>query len=224
MSTTDDAAKSGTITGIVRFEGNVPEAKLLPRVESEPGCNHDGPAYTEYLVVNGDRLQNAVVWVNKGFDPDAVPPVSDAPVVIDQNGCIYTPHVTAVRVGQKLLVRNSDATNHNVHAKPRKAKANGSLNRTHPKGGADQEWTFDTEEIAVKFACDLHPWMNAQVAVVDHPYFAVTGEDGSFRIEGLEPGSYEVRIWHETVGLRPSRAQVEIPADGGGVVDFTYKN
>lgn len=226
---TDDPAKVGTISGVVTFEGTPPAMRPIPGPMNEPGCaHHDETPVQETVVVNDGKLANVVVWVAKGFDESAVMPPPDEPVLLDQHGCIYAPHVVAVREGQTLAVRNSDEATHNVHAKPRIAQVEGGVNRTHQKGAADQEWSFDlagarSEEVAIELVCDLHPWMKAWVAVFGHPYFDVSAEDGTFSIGPLEPGTYELRTWHEE-WTRPKRARVEIPDGGGVVVDFSYED
>ena len=129
----------------------------------------------------------------------SLPRTEDEPpgmvVEFDQSGCRFTPHVFALRVGQTLRVFNPDGTLHTVHAYSR---VNTGFNDAMPKFRTVLEKVFDKAEptpFAVK--CEVHPWMNAWVAVFDHPYYFVTGRDGSFRIGNLPAGTYELEIWHE---------------------------
>ena len=166
-----------------------------------------------------------VAWISKGLDERAIPLPPDEPVQMTQRGCVYTPHVVGLQVGQLLRISNEDNAAHNVHAKPKKAKlvGGGSFNRPHPAGSGDLEWVFDREEISVFFGCDLHPWMKSYVAVVEHPYFAVSGPDGSFVIEDVPPGEYTVSTWHEK-WTRAKRTTVVVPPQGVGEVSFTYED
>ena len=142
----------------------------------------------------GNGLQNAFVYVKDGLGNRTFP-VPKTPVVLDQQGCKYRPHVVGIQVGQPLEVRNSDSTLHNVHAIP---KVNKEFNFGQPTKGMKSSRTFDKAEVMVPFKCDVHGWMNAYAGVVAHPFFAVSKADGSFEIKGLPPGSYTVEVWHST--------------------------
>ena len=100
-------------------------------------------------------------------------------------------------VGQKIVIRNSDPTLHNVHAVP---TINAEFNQGQPFQDMELEKSFDKPEVMVRFKCDVHPWMTSYMGVLDHPYFAVSGTDGAFSIEGLAPGTYVLAAWHETLG------------------------
>ena len=137
--------------------------------------------------------------------------------MIDQVGCRYTPHVFGMRVGQTLKIRNSDATLHNIHATP---AANPEFNMGQPIQGMEFDRTFDAAEVMVPFKCDVHGWMNAYVGVLDHPYFAVTGDDGNFDISELPPGDYVVEAWHEELGTQTQN--VTVGEGGTAEVSFTF--
>jgi hypothetical protein len=140
-------------------------------------------------------------------------------VVLDQKGCRYTPHVLGVQVGQPLEVLNSDPTLHNVHALP---TANREFNTGQPLAGMKHTHRFSTREVMVPFKCDVHPWMRAFIGVLDHPYFGVTTADGTFRLEGLPPGTYTVEAWHETLGMQTQ--SVTIGAKESRDVAFSFKS
>ena len=137
--------------------------------------------------------------------------------MFDQQGCRYRPHVFGIRVGQTLTIRNSDATLHNIHATP---AANPEFNMGQPIQGMEFERTFDAPEVMVPFQCDVHSWMNAYVGVLDHPYFAVTGDDGGFDISELPPGDYVVEAWHEELGTQTQN--VTVGEGGTAEVSFTF--
>jgi hypothetical protein len=194
-----DAATAGSVTGRISFEGVPPNPSIL-RMDSDPNCVQSGPPAMDELVVVSDNgaLQNVFVYVKDGLG-DLRFPIPATPVLLDQQGCRYVPHVLGVQVGQSLEVLNSDQTLHNVHAAP---TANQEFNTGQPLAGMKHTHQFSTVEVMVPFKCDVHNWMNAYVGVLDHPYFAVSAADGTFSLLGLPPGTYTVEAWHETLGTQ----------------------
>ena len=168
-------------------------------MESDPLCKPDGEATTERLLVGPNQgLQNVFVYVKDGLGARTYA-TPTTPVMLDQKGCRYIPHVFGVQVGQTIQVSNSDPALHNVHAIP---KANREFNLSQPPKVPPAPRVFTTPEIGVPFRCDVHGWMTAFANVVAHPFFAVTREDGSFEIKGLPPGSYTIEAWHEELGTQ----------------------
>jgi len=194
-----DAATAGNIAGTITFEGTAPRPAVV-RMDSDPNCVQSGATATDEAVVvgNAGALQNVFVYVKDGLGNLRFP-IPPETIVLDQKGCRYTPHVLGVQVGQRVEILNSDPTLHNVHAVP---KANQEFNTGQPLPGMKRTHQFSTREVMVPFKCDVHSWMNAYVGVLDHPYFSVTGADGSFRLEGLPPGTYTIEAWHETLGTQ----------------------
>lgn len=182
------------IKGTVTFDGDVPARKPVAGLSGDANCGklHKTPVLDETIVVGkGKELANAVVFL-KG---DLKGKPSDETVELDQAGCQYVPHVVSVTVGQKLVAKNSDAFLHNVHSLPENNKA---INKGQAgKGQEDVIPTAAAETFKVK--CDVHPWMSAWVAIFDHPYHSVTGEDGQYAIptKDLKDGEYSVVVWHE---------------------------
>jgi plastocyanin len=141
-----------------------------------------------------------------------------APVVIDQKGCLYEPHVVGVMVGQPLQFRNSDQEAHNVHGKPKDVDA---WNFLMSRPNSTRDVVFDKPEIGIPVSCDVHPWMRAYVSVFNHPYFAVTPSDGTATLRTVPPGQYVVGAWHESFGslVQP----VTLAPSGGAKVEFVYQ-
>ena len=190
------AAPTGTIAGIVSFEGTPPERTLVRR-DSDPYCNQ-GELWSDAVVVTHGKLKDVLVRVATGGKPAAKPP--SAPAVIDQKACAYTPRVIGLVAGQQLAVRNSDGTFHNVHG-----SIAGKLAWNKPAAPGDPELRLDGSARAgdvIDIVCDVHPWMHAYAVVLDHASFAVTGEDGAFELRGLPPGRYTIEAWHPTLGTR----------------------
>jgi plastocyanin len=201
-----DPATAGNITGKISFEGTAAPGDAI-QMAADPNCArlHTSPVTTQFLVVGeGGGLANAFVWVKSGLEGKNFPVPSD-PVVLDQNGCIYVPHVIGLQVGQTLQILNSDETLHNVHAMP---KNNKEFNVGQPVKGLTTDKVFDNAEVMIPFKCDVHKWMNSYAGVVPHPYFAVTGADGSFSLDGIPPGDYVVEAWHERLGTKEMNVTV----------------
>ncbi|MBI4886231.1 MAG: carboxypeptidase regulatory-like domain-containing protein [Acidobacteria bacterium] len=194
-----DPATAGTVMGRVTFAGTPPKPAAL-RMDSDPACAQQGAGATDESVVVGDggAVQNVFVYVKDGLGTLRFPVPSTA-VVLDQKGCRYAPHVLGAQVGQPVEIVNSDPTLHNVHAVP---ASNQEFNTGQPIPGMKQTHVFSTREVMVPFKCDVHPWMRAFIGVLDHPYFGVTGADGTFTLQGLPPGTYTVEAWHEKLGTQ----------------------
>jgi plastocyanin len=179
---------------------------------------HTTPQPNEALVLgNGNTLGNVLVYVKSGLPAGKTFPALKTPVVMDQKGCHYSPHVMGVMVGQPFKVLNSDGLLHNVHALP---KVNKQFNMAMPANRTEATETFTKAEGVFTVKCDVHPWMNAYVGVFAHPFFAVTKPDGAFSIAGLPAGSYEIEAWHEKLGTKTGK--VTVGADGSGKVDFSF--
>jgi len=205
------------ISGIISFEGKTPKMKKL-KLEADPICvsNNEVPPTAEWLIVDENGgVKNMIVSVKEGLSGSFNPPTEK--VVLDQQGCVYRPHVLAVMAGQEVDILNSDGIMHNIHALP---KINREFNKAMPKFKKKITTQFEKAEKPFKIKCDVHPWMAAYVGVFDHPYFAVTGDDGSYSISGLNPGEYVIEVWHEKLGTQTATVTV---GDGATNADFTFK-
>ncbi|HEY2589760.1 MAG TPA: carboxypeptidase regulatory-like domain-containing protein [Tepidisphaeraceae bacterium] len=200
-------ASNVSITGHVFYRGPRPTRKPID-LSGCPQCAAaaGGPIYDESLVVNDDgSLQNVVVSISGGLPAGEQFASAADPVTLDQKGCTFRPHVIAARVGQPIVVKNSDPFLHTVHSLD--AEASPAFNFAQPTIGERQvEPLRAVETFEVK--CDLHPWMKAWVRVFNHPYFTVTRADGSFALPPLPPGTYRVKAWHETLGVREKQVVV----------------
>ena len=144
-------------------------------------------------------------------------PTPEEPIILDQVGCMYAPHVVGIQTNQTLEVRNSDPTMHNVH---RVARANGGVNNIQMAGAKPFLHKFTKVEDRMRYKCDIHPWMMSFVFVKDHPFFAVTDENGKFTIAGLPAGDYDIKAWHEH--YKELEGKVTIDANGSGTLNLTY--
>jgi plastocyanin len=200
------ASGAGTIAGKATFKGTHTAKRL--RVDADPVCadlHKDSPLMSEEIVVGA---ANGLRWVAVYL---AAKPAGDYPapateVLVDQKGCRYEPHVFGVRAGQPIRIRNSDPTMHNIHAMP---KVNSEFNFGQAKAGMEEVKSFSQPEAPFKIKCDVHPWMSAYALVCDHPFFAVTGEDGSFEIKNVPAGDHTLIFWHEKLGEKQVPVKVE---------------
>ena len=218
--------ESGTIRGRVSLSGGVQFAGEAPVPEpidmaADDYCLsvHEGAAVLDSPVMTDENgfLRDAVVYVKEGLT-DGEHPAPEAAALLDQEGCLYTPKALAVRAGQTLVIRNNDATLHNVNVT---ARENRGFNIGQPIKGIEAKRSFDTPEIGIEVACDIHGWMHATISVFDHPFFDVTRPDGGFMIEGLAPGDYVLEAWHPALGT--VAAPVSLPATGGTEVQLVFE-
>ena len=209
---------SGKITGTVSFTGSVPANPAIDMSE-EQACadKHSGGVTDPQYVVNDGKLGNVFVHVKSGLPAGAHYTAPSEPVVLDQDGCLYHPRIFGVMTGQPIEIRNSDPVLHNIKAVP---EENRGFNISQPTAGMKTTRTFDAAEVMVPLECNVHGWMNAYAGVKDHPFFATTGEDGTFTIEGLPAGTYEVEAWHEKLGTRTM--SVTVSDDSTATADFSF--
>lgn len=211
-------ATGSKISGTIMFKGTAPKPVPLS-MSKDRNCEtaHPAPAYSEDGQVNANgTLPNVFIFIKQGLREDhSTPPT--APVTLDQRGCIFVPHVLGVMAGQPLRVLDSDPTTHNVQTISR---ANRSHNQSQQPGAAPIIWRFNHPEIMIKLKCNVHPWMEAYVGVVDNPYYAVTGKNGAFSLEGVPPGQYILEAWTATFGTQEK--EVTVPPNAAVTVDFTF--
>jgi plastocyanin len=202
------ALAASTITGTITFDGKPPVLRPIA-MDAEPVCakKHAGhPVQPEMLVLGtGQTMANVMVYVSKGLPAGKTYPVPKTPVTVDQDGCMYLPHVMGIMVGQTYRILNTDGILHNIHTLP---KINSSFNRGQPATVKEMTTMFPKAETAFQIKCDVHPWMSAYMAVFSHPFYSVTKTDGKFTISGLDPGTYEITAWQERLGTQTAMVTV----------------
>ena len=215
--TVEAQGATGTIVGHVRLTAPAPRSPII-RTGADPRCSAaaGGKRLTQDYVVRGadGGLANTFVSLQGAFP---TVPASTQPVTVDQRGCLFVPRVVGAQVGQTLQVTNSDDTAHNVHSLSTHGNA---FNVSQPNKGMTSKLPLKSEDVVMRIKCDIHPWMVAWVGVVRHPYFAVSGGDGSFTIGRVPPGRHTIRTWHEAYG--PLTQTVDVKAGQTATVDFVY--
>lgn len=211
------SGKTFDVKGVVSFDGTVPQGKKLnlPAGCSVPG---QGNVYSNEVIVNDGKLQNVLVRVIKGHEGQIYTDVPSQEVELDQKGCIYTPRVTAARVGQKVTFINSDPIFHNVRSV---TKENKKFNVAMPKKDQRETKVFTKAEFFLQAKCSVHPWMGAYVAVMDHPFYSVTNKMGEFTLPALPVGKYTIEAWHEVFGTQTQ--EITVSDNGAGELTFKFK-
>lgn len=203
-------ALAGEITGTITLKGTPPAEKDITPLKQDPTCGkfHATMPKTKFYVVGANSGLADVVVSLKDISGKSTG-ASAAPALLDQKGCEYIPAIIAIQTGQKLNVKNSDPVLHNVHAQPDPKSGNKEQNLAQLAGSPDLSFTFAKPEQFLKFKCDVHPWMFAWVSVFDHPYFAVSGKDGTFKIANVPPGKYILEAAHRKAGTITQEIEVK---------------
>jgi plastocyanin len=208
------AAGTSTIKGVVKLNGTPPAAKPIKR-ETDPYCARKQMNEEDVLVGAGGALKNVIVRISKGVTGHYDPPAQDA--TLDQLDCMYRPRVQGIMAGQTLVIKNGDQTLHNVHS----YKGPSTLfNQAQVPGLPPMGKKFNDSGDIIKFKCDVHPWMTGFVSVTNHPFFAVTGDDGTFSIGKVPPGTYTLEAWHERYGSKT--VEITVAADKPTETSFTF--
>ena len=197
--------EGGIITGKVTYAGSIPKRKKIEITKDAKVCGKV-PHYKEDLLVSEKEkgLANVVVSLSKVQGGKSLESWGTE-FELDQNGCLFVPHVSLVPVGVKLKIKNSDGVLHNIHTYSEK---NRPLNKAQPRFLKVIRISFDKSEI-IRVACDVHNWMNGYIVVVDHPYYAITGASGNFELTDVPAGTYTLEYWHETLGKQTQEVTVK---------------
>ena len=211
------------ITGKVTLKGAPPAEPALAQkteaIKKDTFCGKvsEGPKNRVYVVGQNGEFGQVVVKITEGLSGAA--PAAGEGVLIDQKNCEYTPYVAVVQTGQKLMVRNSDETMHNVHPTP-KVAGNKESNKAQVANMADITYVYENAEDFLSYKCDVHPWMFAYVTVVSHPYFSISAADGSFTIKNVPDGKYKIEASHRKAG----KVVKDIEVKGGNAsVSFEFE-
>ncbi len=221
ISATLATVSGGEITGTVILKGTPPKEKEITPLKEDANCGklHTEMPTTHFYVTDSKGELADVIVSLEGMSGKSTG-ASAPPAELDQKGCEYVPQILAVQTDQKIVIKNSDPVLHNVHDLPNVA-GNKEQNMAQMPGGADLTFSFSKPEDFLKFKCDVHPWMFAWVSVFDHPYFAVSGKDGTFKIGNVPPGKYKIRAMHRKAGSVTQ--EVEVTDAAPAKVDFTLE-
>ena len=203
------------VKGAITFIGTPPQGKKLTL---PGGCKEGGSKFTDEVIVNNGKLENVLVRVVKGLEGKSFTDVPTEPVILNQKNCIYHPRMAAARVGQEVVFVNSDPIFHNVRSV---SKDNAKFNLAMPKKDQRISKRFDKPEFFVQAKCSIHPWMSANLAIVEHPFFAVSDNKGEFTIKKLPVGTYTIEVWHEVFGVQTK--EITVTENGKPDLNFNFK-
>lgn len=210
------AQESGGIRGTIYFKGTPPKRAVLD-MSADPVCAGENPEPVHAMdgkVNSNGTLPNVFVYIEHVPGHFSTPP----PATLNQGGCMYEPHVLGVMVGQELMIVSKDPTTHNVHFL---SKINKAWNETQLPGAPPLIHRFSKPEIMIPVQCNHHPWMRAFLGVTSNPFFAVSGDEGTFSIKGLPPGEYTLHAWTSTFGAQEQK--VTVRAGEAAEANFTFK-
>jgi len=196
-----DVKDGGTISGTVKFAGTAPAPKKLDVSKDKEVCAKSAKS-DQSLVVSGGNLVNAVVSIT---DIKTGKKIDAKKVTLDQKECEYRPHVLAFPVGTTVEINNPDGILHNIHSY---SKVNTPFNIAQPKFKKTMEVKIDKPEI-ISVKCDVHGWMSGWLVATENPYVAVTDNSGSFKLTDVPAGTYNVDVWHETLGKTSQKVTVK---------------
>lgn len=208
---------AGTVTGTVKFSKKAPPPVEIDMAQ-DPVCGLAATNMSEQFVVHNGKMSNVFVYIKDGLG-NVRYPIPQKPVILDQKGCRYVPHVIGVMVGQPVEFTNSDATMHNVHMMPQIGGNQGVDISQSPKGGTTAR-TFSKPELMIPVRCNNHPWMQAFINISENPFFAVSDENGHFEIKGLPPGTYTLGFVHESLGEKS--VTVTVKSQQATTQDFQF--
>lgn len=224
-SATPEESGVGWVSGTVKFAGTAPELKALVEkgadVRDAMVCSAE-PIPDQSLEVNSENSGVANVFVFLARAPKGGKSEAPAePAVIDQKGCQFFPHGLTVQVGQNLKAISSDPVPHNIHTFPIRNSSVNSIVKPNDKEGITIDLGRpETQPFQVK--CDIHPWMSAYVLALDHPYMAITDENGKFEIKDLPVGTHTLKIWHEKAGYLDKEYEVVVKKDQPTEINEEY--
>jgi hypothetical protein len=210
----------GTLKGKIVYGGTfAPLAPLYAKgaaPKDNEVCGME-PAPNQAVLVKDGGLANVFIWLDKVPKGLEIPPSENEPVIFDQKYCVFKPHAVVMRVKQTVKVLNSDPVLHNTHTKPER---NNEFNQSVDQKGAELIYGRP-EKKPLAVVCDIHPWMVAYHLPLDHPYAAVSGEDGTFEIPNLPSGKLELKLWHEAGKELEKAYKVDIQANETNTVEIT---
>ena len=201
-----DPETAGSVSGTIHFNGKAPTPIVIDMTQ-DPACGQT-PNVTEQYIVHDGQLANVFVYVKDGLGNRIYMPIK-TPVVLDQKGCRYIPHVIGAMIGQPVEFRNSDRTMHNIHIVPPGSDDSSGFDISQPPMAGTEQHIFRTAGLMIPVRCNNHPWMEAFLNVVKNPFFAVSDADGKYEIEGLPPGTYTLVAVQEKLGTQTQTITVQ---------------
>lgn len=217
-ATSAESGETGIVTGIVRYEGDLPRSWRADQQEpTEVILDADGkPDPTRIkvpkpvTVAAEGGVRKVVVWLESDEARRRAKALSDQTFLIDQRKSVFDPAVLVIPKGATVHFENSDIINHNVNLNSRRQGRNFMLN-----AGKSRDVTFRLSD-SIKISCDLHAWMRGSLVVIESPWHAITDDEGNFSIPDVVPGKYLLHVDHTR--LKPHADPLEIEVIAGETV------
>ncbi len=216
--------QAATLKGQITIDGKAPKDKAID-MSGDPNCMklQPGKVFDNFFVVSKNgSIPNVFVYLDGSALHGKAYEAPAKKIFLNQRNCRFEPKVVGVLAGQKIFIHNDDPTLHNVHAMP-KAEGNREFNLGMPFQGMTVKKLFKAPEMMMRVKCDVHPWMTAYIAVMDHPFFMTTGSDGAFDLEGVPAGKYQLRVWHPRYANPAKSFSVELVEGTSKTFDVTLE-
>ncbi len=205
----------GSIAGAVTYAGKAPAPKKLSVTKDTQVCGKVAHMDESLVVAAKGGVKDVIVSI-KGIKSGKGLETLGASFVLDQKGCLYSPHVSLVPVNATLKILNPDGILHNIHTYSTK---NPAFNKSQPQFKKEMTTTFAQPEL-ITAKCDVHGWMSSNIRVIEHPYYVITDANGAFKLAEVPPGTYTVEFWQEKLGTKT--AQVTVAAGQAATLNFAY--
>jgi hypothetical protein len=212
---TREVKDGGSIEGVVEYAGAVVPKDAEVALTSETAlCGKSLPA--ERYLIKGRKVKNAVVFLAGMKTGKKVP---DAPVTVTNRKCRFEPHVAVGFKGNLFMAKNDDPVLHQFDLHAAIGGAEIFSIGLHEQGSSVTKTLRKTG--LMELSCYVHPWQRAYVYIFDHPYAAVTGEEGGFVIKDVPPGVYTIKVWHEALGVEEIK-NVEVESSKTSTIKLEY--
>ncbi len=205
----------GAVSGTVTYSGKAAAPKKLAVTKDTQVCGKTEHMDESLIVGANGGIKDAIISL-KGIKGGKGLDALGANFVLDQKGCLYSPHTFIVPINVPVKILNPDGILHNIHTY---SKKNAPFNKSQPQFKKEMTATFTAAEL-ITAKCDVHGWMSSNILVVDHPYHALTDAKGAFTIKDVPPGTYTAEIWQEKLGAKS--AQVTVAAGQTATLNFAF--
>ena len=212
--TVHPVSASGTLSGVIKLTGRDP-GDTMTVAKARAACGMRGSASSK---TDTSSLANTIVWI---ADPKSGKPLPiEKRTELSSDDCMLDPEAQAIVVGSTVNVFNDDKALHRLIFTHVGQHDTLTVMPFFNTGQVVASERLAKEPGVVEVRCANHPWMHAYIVVLDHPYYDVTGDDGSFKIDSIAPGTYDAMLWRPGMA-KPMTQKVVIAANGTAKLNLT---